>query len=74
MKRQPSPIRVLYDVSVLAYGLATANQAGGIARVVREMIEQAARRPELDLHLCCHESRFLQGEIAAYLHLSLIHI
>jgi len=68
VKRQPSPIRVLYDVSVLAYGLATANQAGGIARVVREMIEQAARRPELDLHLCCHESRFLQGEIAAYLH------
>jgi glycosyltransferase involved in cell wall biosynthesis len=68
VERPPSPIRVLYDVSALAYGLATANQAGGIFRVVREMIEQAARRPELDLHLCCQESRHLQAEIAAYLY------
>ena len=68
MERPPSPIRVLYDVSVLAYGLATEDHAGGIVRVVREMIDQAARRPELDLHLCCQESSQFQAEIAAYLH------
>ena len=47
------------DVSVWH---AASDRAGRIVRVVRGSDRAAARRPELDLRLCCQESSHLQAE------------